>query len=156
MMGRLLLLITTFGVLAQGNPPLPNWNNLAALTPTEKGQLEKELKIDNRIRIYESASDRILRSIQIDARTKEFATVPDRLKSWSEFLTVARKDIEDRMYRNKKSKALIRFEIRLRKAIADIKQLKIQSPAEQQQDFDTWLAQAEDVRKKCVDILFHL
>lgn len=151
---RLLILIVAIGIQAEQQPPAPLWNDLGALTLAEISQLEKADKVDKRIRIFETASARILGSIRSEVQKNQFTTVPGQLRSWSDFLFTTLKDIEVSVDRKKKSKALIRYEIHLRKAISEVKEWKIDSPHDLQDSFDAWLAQAEDVRKKCIDILF--
>ena len=76
------------------------------------------------------------------------------MRSWLDLLSEAQQDIEQNISRKKKSKNLIRFEIHLRKAIGDLKERKLQVPADQQEDFESWLTRLDHVRKKFVDILF--
>ena len=100
-----------------------------------------------------------LRQIQLEletAVTKEnFQSVPDNLQTWNSLLSKTLEDIEANLKSNKKSRALISFEIQLRKSITRTESLKIRAPADQQDIFDSCLDQAEKIRKRFVDILFH-
>jgi len=113
------------------------------LTAAEKNQLEREPNVEDRIRVYEAASSRIYGSIRNLILRQQFEDVGE-----------AQQDIEQNISRKKKSKNLIRFEIHLRKAIGDLKERKLQVPADQQEDFESWLTRLDHVRKKFVDILF--
>ncbi len=124
------------------------------LTPSEKSQLEREENIENRIRIYESASSRIHRSIRGLVERQEFQSFSEQLKAWPGILTEAFRDIDQNIRRKKKSKNLIRFEIHLRKALADLRDLKLQVPLEYQDEFETALDRVDGVRKRLVEILF--
>src|SRR5688572_15776196 len=90
------------------------------LTPTERSKLDKEGKIDSRIRIYESASDRFHKSVRSALQKQEFEVVQDGLNSWIKVLSGSLEDIEMNVNRRKMSRALIRYEIHLRKAFGDL------------------------------------
>jgi hypothetical protein len=97
------------------------------LSPKEKTKMEKANSVNNRIKIYESASKRI---------QKELHEAVSKDKS------------------KKKSRNLIHYEIQVRKSIAAMQDYKLQAPVDQQDDFDACLAQAETVHKRFVEILF--
>ena len=124
------------------------------LTAAEKNQLEREPNVEDRIRVYEAASSRIYGSIRNLILRQQFEDVGAEMSSWLDLLSEAQQDIEQNISRKKKSKNLIRFEIHLRKAIGDLKERKLQVPADQQEDFESWLTRLDHVRKKFVDILF--
>ena len=124
------------------------------LTAAEKNQLEREPNVEDRIRVYEAASSRIYGSIRNLILRQQFEDVGAEMRSWLDLLSEAQQDIEQNISRKKKSKNLIRFEIHLRKAIGDLKERKLQVPADQQEDFESWLTRLDHVRKKFVDILF--
>ncbi len=124
------------------------------LNPTEKAQLEKEEKIDNRIKIYEGASTRWHGAIRRGVSTNDYNGIPEIMKAWTSLLTASLKDIDEHMQRKKKSRALIQYEIQLRKEITEMQDFKLKAPLELQEDFEQWMANAEDVHKKFVDILF--
>jgi len=124
------------------------------LTAAEKNQLEREPNVEDRIRVYEAASSRIYGSIRNLILRQQFGDVGAKMSSWLDLLSEAQQDIEQNISRKKKSKNLIRFEIHLRKAIGDLKERKLQVPADQQEDFESWLTRLDHVRKKFVDIPF--
>ena len=151
---RLRIEILIIGALGLGILPARQLPGHDGLTPTERGQLEKEEKIDNRIRIYEAASLRYQKTIEGEIQKQEAQDIPDELQSWSDLLLASLKDIEGNVGRKKKSKNLIRFEIQLRKALLDLRNLKFQIPNEYQDEFESVLDRVDGVHKKLVDILF--
>ncbi len=125
------------------------------LSAAEKLQIEKEVNnVDHRIKIYQSASSRIQKDLQQSVVKDEFQTVPDNLKKWVLLLSSSLKDIESNLKAKKKSRALINYEIQVRKAIANTQEYKMRAPVELQDIFESSLGQAEAVRKKFVEILF--
>ncbi len=145
-------LLFVFALLLQAGSSPPGSD--LGLTAAEKDALQREQKIDNRIKIYDNASERLSKTIESLVRKDSFQSVPDVLKSWGDVLEMAAKDIDSNASRKKKSKALIRFEIRLRKEIGAAQEYKIRAPVDQQDLFNSWLNRAEEIRKKFVDILF--
>jgi hypothetical protein len=142
------------GMLFQsGNPSLfPDG------TFTEKERLKIEKKaadIQGRIGVYRDASIRMQKSLQRAVSQKDFGSVPDQLKLWGDLLSGSIQDIDAHVNpKKKKSKALIKFEIHVRKSIIDLRDYKIQAPADQQDAFNDSIAMAESIRKRMVDILF--
>jgi hypothetical protein len=127
-----------------------------ALNQVEKLKIANEPKIENRIKIYRQASERIQKNIE-DAVSKEtFPTLPADLKMWSSLLSESLQDIQSNLKGKNKSKNLIRFEIQIRKAISSFPNYKIKSPVELHDDFDTCLDQAEKIRRQFVEILFKI
>ncbi len=121
---------------------------------TEKAQMEKAENIERRIKIYEAASKRIQQNLEAAVSKDDFDSVPDTLKLWTALLTKSLEDIEANLKTKKKSKALKDYEIQVRKSIGNTGNYKIRAPVEQQDIFDSSLAQAETVRKRFVEILF--
>lgn len=124
------------------------------LTPSEKSQIEREDNVENRIRIYESASARIHRTIRALIERQEFPELLPQMRAWQDLTAEAFRDIDRNIGRKKKSKNLIRFEIQLRKALLDLRNLKFQIPHEYQDEFESVLDRVDGVHKKLVDILF--
>ena len=125
-----------------------------ALLPTERSKLEKEKKIDKRIKIYNAATTRLHKAFDAAASAKDFESVLPLLQSWSSILEESLKDIDANVDRKKKSGALIDYEIHLRKSINEIKDYGVQAPLEQQGHLETWLTQAEQIQSKFLDIIF--
>ena len=151
------MLLAWILILAAVNQEMPSSSKARAsepLTAAEKSQLEREPNVEDRIRVYEAASSRIHRLIRNLIQRQEFENVGAEMSSWLDLLSEAQKDVGQNIRRKKKSKNLIRFEIHLRKATGDLKELKLQVPTDQQQDFESWLTRVEQVRKKFFDILF--
>jgi len=124
------------------------------LTAAEKSALEKEKKIDNRIKVYQTASVRLSRLMQGALQEHDFARLEQGSENWVKLLSASLEDIEGNVNRKKKSRALINFEIHLRRTIQDMRSFKFKLPADQQDQFDLWLDRAEEARKKMVGILF--
>ncbi len=122
--------------------------------PSEKAKLENETNLDRRIKVYEAASKRMQQSLEAAVSKEDFQTVPDTLKLWISLLSKSLEDIEANLKTKKKSRALIDYEIQVRKSIANTQNYKIRAPVDQQDVFDSSLAQAETVRKRFVEILF--
>jgi hypothetical protein len=125
-------------------------------SPAEKTQLTMENSVERRIKIYQSASVRIQKNMHQSVAKEDFQTIPDDLKTWISLLVKSLEDIENNLKSKKKPRSLINYEIHVRKAISDLQGIKIKAPAEQQDDFDSCIAQAASIRKKFVEILFKL
>jgi len=78
----------------------------------------------------------------------------EQLKAWPDLMAEASRDIDRNIGRKKKSKNLIHFEIQLRRALLDLRNLKFQVPHEYQDEFESVLDRVDGVRKKLVEILF--
>jgi len=124
------------------------------LTPTERIKLDNEGKIDSRIRIYEGASDRFHKTVRSALQKQEFEVVDDALNSWLKVLSASLEDIEMNVNRKTMSRALIRYEIQLRKAFGDMQDLKYKAPLEEQEKIEKWLGRAEGIRDSFLSILF--
>ena len=124
------------------------------LNPAEKSQMEKATTIERRIKVYEAASKRIQQTLHEAVTKEDFRTIPDSLKLWTSLLAASLEDIQANLKAKKKSRNLINYEIQVRKEIADTQGFKIRAPVEQQDVFDSCLTQAEEMRKKFVEILF--
>jgi len=145
--------LITLVILGQARAPIERWPT-GWLTPAEISQVENAVRPDARIKVYESASKRHRDSLHALAKKHDFTDVPARLNAWLGLLEFSLKDIQANINPKKKSKALIKYEIQLRKAILDVQAIKLQATVEHQEAFDSFLGRAEAVRKKFVDILF--
>jgi hypothetical protein len=141
--------LLVWSVLAQGAATAAG----AALTLAEKTQLDRETRLDDRVRVYEGATTRLLRQVEGDLKHEPPGHVGGTLEAWTDLLRASLEDIRGRMPANKKSRAVIRYEIALRKAISALKELALRTP-EQREALEQWLAAAEPVRKGLVDLLF--
>lgn len=121
----------------------------------EKSRLEKARNVEGRIKVYESASKRIQHSLEGSIGKEEFDSVPEILNLWAALLTHSLEDIQTNLKTKKKSRALINYEIQIRKSISNMENAKIKIPVEQQDAWEDCLAEAEKVRKRFVEILFH-
>jgi hypothetical protein len=125
-------------------------------SPAELLQLRKGDSLEHRIKIYRAASMRIQKNLQQSVAKEEFETVPDALKTWILLLTKSLEDVETNLKAKKKPISLINYEIHVRKAISDMQGYKLKAPTDQQDAFNSCIAQAESVHKKFVEILFRL
>ena len=124
------------------------------LLDSERARVEREPKLDRRIKIYEAASLRYQGSVSSNVQNQEFQSVPAQLKSWTNLLATSLADVEKSASRKEKSKALIHYEIHLRKAISDMQELKLKGTVDEFDSFEAWLSKAEETHKKFVDMLF--
>jgi len=124
------------------------------LTPAEKNTIESESNVERRMKTYQTASERIQRTLQSAISNEDFQTVSDNLLLWTSLLAESLKDIESNLKSKKKPRALINYEIHIRKAIGALQDGKIRIPADQQDAFDACIARAAEIREKFVEILF--
>ena len=125
-----------------------------ALNAEEKARINRAQSVDDRIKVYHSASKRMQQSAYAAVSRNDFSGVPDALKLWVALLSGSLEDIEANLKAKKKSKALIRYEIQVRKANSAFRGYKAKAPVDQQEVFDVQLAGAEKIRKRFVDIIF--
>jgi hypothetical protein len=151
-MSNIWLLISGLVFLFQPGSAPPATGNL--FSPAEQAQLEKASNVEGRIKVYTAASKRIQHSLETAVGKDNFETVPDDLKLWTALLSKSLEDIEANLQTKKKSRALINYEIQVRKSISQTESFKIRAPIEQQDLFESCLSDAAKVRKKFVDILF--
>jgi hypothetical protein len=152
MMIKFLFLILFANLASQADTAAPAQDD--GLLPLERDQLQKEQKIDNRIKIFTAASIRLHKAFDSAVGNKQFEGVPLGLQVWMNLLASSLNDIDANAGWKKKSKALIAYEIHLRKSIKEVNNYKIKAPLDQQDYLETWLAQAEKIRSRFIDILF--
>ncbi len=138
----------------QGNVPPAALINSDCLNAVEKKQLSAEGKVDGRVKVYRSISERLHLAIESAVAKQKFDEVPALIRCWRELLTVSLKDIEANINRNNKSGALINYEIQVRKSIVDMDDARLKAPYSQQNDFEAWISQAKATHGRFVDILF--
>jgi hypothetical protein len=126
------------------------------LTPAERQKLGSSSKIDGRVKVYEVASKRHLQGAHTLAKSEEFARLGTHFQLWGDLISTSMDDIEKNIGRKKKSHALIRYEIHLRKAIEEMNKLKLTIPTDEDQHQESWMEKAEAARKRFVEILFAL
>jgi hypothetical protein len=124
------------------------------LLPAEKERLRAAPKLDDRIKIYNAGLGRCRKSADAAIARQDSAALTKALADWMVLLEHSLQDIEATADRRKKSKALIRYEIQLRKALADLDESKLKLTYEQMEELEAWLDKAEKIRKRFVDILF--
>ena len=124
------------------------------LNPKEKERIARATNVEQRIKVYEAASKRIQQTLHSMADGGDFSKFPDTLKLWTSLLSGSLEDIEANLKTKKKSRALIRYEIQVRKAITEAQDYKNSIPEEQEEIYNSALAQAEKIRKRFVEIVF--
>jgi len=146
-----LTLICSLAMQAAALAPAPGPDCLLA---TEQSRLQTEIKLNNRIKIYDEASTRCQNSLAALVRHQDLQAVPAQLKSWLNLLEISLKDIDSSTARKDKSRNLIRYEIHLRKAVGNVQELKLKATADQFDDFERFIARAQEIHKKLVNMLF--
>jgi hypothetical protein len=149
LLGLLPLFLYTF--LQVASVPLLEGN---ILNVDEKARINRAQSVDDRIKVYHSALKRMQQSVDVVVSGNDFSNAPDILEQWIGLLSGSLKDIDANLTTKKKSKALIKYEIEVRKAITAFKAYKTNAPLDQQDLFDSKLADAETIRKRLVEIIF--
>jgi len=123
-------------------------------TLSEKKRLVSAKSLDNRIRVYDTAFERIRKEIEKDIREDRFDDAARTLSTWSALLSESLADIEKNTNPKKKSGRLRQYEIHLRRAINGLRSLRLRAPMELYDAFISFEDQAEETRRKFMDILF--
>ena len=134
--------------------PLPGRPIPSTFSPVEARRLEREPKVEERMKIYRAASEERHRSILMAMAEQNTGAVSITLRSWTDLLDYSLEDIQKNAGQKSKSKALREYEIQLRKAFDSIDNIKLRGTTEQFDEFEEWLKHAQDVRAKLVRILF--
>jgi hypothetical protein len=124
------------------------------LNDSERSKIAGQKNIEGRIKVYQSASARHQATLSSTLKKQDYASVPQTLESWNNLLTYSLQDIDKFVDHKKKSKALIRYEIQLRKAISEVQSLKTAAPVEIFDQLDSWAKRADAIRQKFVGIIF--
>ena len=125
-------------------------------TPSEKKRLTSSKSLDDRIRVYDTAFERIRKELEKDIREARFDAAARMLHNWSALLNESLADIEANANPKKKSNRLKQYEIHLRRAINGLSALRLRSPAELYDAFISFEEQSEEIRRKFMNILFGL
>lgn len=144
-------------ILALGISLQANWVSSFEgdiFTAKEVEKLEKEKDINDRIKIYTDASERIQEKLNKAVSRGQFQSVPEDLALWTDLLTNSYEDIKASIDPDKKSRNLIKFEIQVRRSLDDLQDNKIKAPLDQHDAFDACLTEAETIRKRFVEIIF--
>jgi hypothetical protein len=125
-------------------------------TEKEAKKIEKESEdLDGRIDVYRNASIRMQKELKETVSKDGFQDIPGRIQLWTSLVTESLKDIEFNIDpKEKKSKALIKYEIHVRQTINDLRELQLRAPYEHQKIFDICIERANNARGQMVDILF--
>jgi hypothetical protein len=124
------------------------------LNPKEKEKFAKAINVEQRIKVYESATVRIHQTLHEIAAKRDFTQISSTLRVWNTLLTGSLQDIEANLKTKKKSRPLIRYEIQVRKLLKETDGYKNGIPAEEEDAFKSLLAEAEKIRKRFVEIIF--
>jgi len=122
--------------------------------PSEKKRLASSKSLDNRIRVYDTAFERIRKEVENDIRDERFENAARTLGVWSALLSESLADIEANINPRKKSGRLRQYEIHLRQAISGMRTLRMRSPAELYDALVSFEEQAEETRSKFMLLLF--
>ena len=125
-------------------------------TPSEKKRLTSSKSPDDRIRVYDTAFERIRKELEKDIREDRFDAAAQTLLTWAALLRKSLADIEANVDPKKKSNRLRQYEIRLRQAINGLSSLRLRLPAELHDAFISFEEQSEETRRKFMNILFGL
>jgi len=134
--------------------PVPAPGPFAALTTEENAQLARQTKIDGRVRIYEKATVRFASELSKLVNQEDFPEVRARLALWQGLLSGSVSDIVSSVPRGKRPKAVIKYEIQLRKVIAEMQSLRVTASVEAFDAFQEWAASAEECRKSIMAVIF--
>jgi uncharacterized protein YcgL (UPF0745 family) len=149
-MDFLISLVFILGLQGGSAPPVAD----DFLSPAEQSQMAKANGVERRIKIYAAASKRLQQVLHEAIGKDEFQSVPDTLNRWTSLLVKSLEDMEANLKSKKRSRALINYEIQVRKAITDTQGYRVRAPVDQQDVFDSCLDRAEAIRKRFVEILF--
>lgn len=147
----ILQIVLALNMLLQAAPAQPAPGD--PLSATERAEIRVEQNVEQRIKIYHRASKRLQTLLEKTTGGDDFQAAPELLRSWTALLSESLKDIDANLKR-KKSGPLRKFEIQVRKALSNAQNLKLKAPYEQQDLFESCLAEVEAVRKRFVEILF--
>ena len=123
-------------------------------TPSEKKRLTSANSLDDRIRVYDTAFERIRKEIEEEIREDRFDEAARKLSVWAALLSESLADIEKNVNPRKKSGRLKQYEIHLRQAINGLRTLRMRSPMELYDALILFEEKAEETRRKFMDILF--
>ena len=86
-----LLPLFLYAFLQVASVPLLEGN---ALNMQEKARIKKAQSVDDRIKVYHSASKRMQQSVEAAVSSNDFSGVPDTLKLWVALLSGSLEDID--------------------------------------------------------------
>ena len=122
--------------------------------PSEKNRLASSKSLDDRIRIYDTAFERIRKEMEKHIREDRFEDAARALSAWSALLSESLADIEKFVNTKKQSGRLRQYEISLRQAINGIHAFRMHVPIELYDALVLFEYQAENTRRKFIDFLF--
>ena len=146
-----VILLSLFLTAAFADVDLPPTEIYA---PSEKNRLASAKSLDDRIKVYESAFERIRKEMEKHIREDRFEDAARALSAWSALLSESLDDIEKNINTKKKSGRLRRYEIRLRQAVNGMRAFRMHTPMELYDALVSFEAQAEDTRRKFMNFLF--
>ena len=125
-------------------------------TPSEKRRLDSAKSLDDRIRVYDTAFQRIRKEMERDIREDRFEDAARTLSAWSALLSESLADIEKNSDPKRRSGRLRQYEINLRQTIGGMRSLSIRTPMELYDALESFSEQAEEARRKFMNILFNM
>jgi len=149
------LLVSFFYAAVFAGAAQETYSEPGIYTPSEKKRLASAKSPDDRIRVYDTAFERIRKEMEKDIREDRFEDAALTLSVWAALLKESLADIEANVSQNKKSVRLKQYEIRLRQAINGLRALRAHAPLELHDAIISFADQAEETRRKFMDILFN-
>jgi len=125
-------------------------------TPAEKRRFDSARSLDNRIRVYDTALQRIRKEVENNIREERFEDAARTLSNWSALLTKSLSDIEANATPGRISRRLRQYEISLRQALGGMRSLSLRAPLDLFDAIESFSEQAEETRRKFIDILFNV
>ena len=126
-------------------------------TPSEKKRLTSAKSLDNRIRVYDAAFERIRKELEKDMREDRFDDAARKLSNWSVLLSESLADIEANSNPKRRSNRLRQYETHLRQAVNGMRSISMRAPTtELYGAFVSFMEQAEETRRKFMNIIFNM
>ena len=125
-------------------------------TPSEKKRLTSTKSLNTRVKVYDKAFERIRKRFEKDMREDRFGDAAGTLANWSALLKESLADITANVSAKKKPGRLKKYEIHVRQAIYGLRDFRSRAPGDLHDALGIFADQAEDVRRKFVDIFFNL
>jgi len=121
---------------------------------SEKNRLASSKSLDDRIRVYDTAFERIRKEMEKHIREGRFEDASRALPAWSALLSESLADINKNMNPKKKSNRLKQYEIHLRRAVNGMRAFRMRAPMGLYDALVSFEEKAEETRRKFMGFLF--
>lgn len=125
-------------------------------TPSEKKRMVTSKSLNDRVKVYDAAFDRIRKEMEKYIRDDRFDDAALTLKKWAALLSESHADIEEKINPKKKPGKLRQYEIHLRQAIRGLRNMRMRSPIELYDALISFENQAEETRRKFIVFVFDM